>query len=271
MGNEALNTTEGVPPALELVESGIYRKTANGVYYERPFIDGKRTWRSLQTSNLKHAREELHKRRAGVSGNQKPESVVELRTVGEIIRRNQKDGYLDKHLQLRTGRTLEEEERTCKNLLEFWNSIQVPNFSDALCDKYSDWRKRRIQQGTGERAVDRDLNSLNNAFRYAKRRGLVRYNPLVDRPNYQSAKMVKHCRDFMPGGAAGRSGRMSRNAKSFWKRCRRWSMIRKWSYGLATNAGSRAIRDRAAAGSSRASAAPGPIWGITFARMSLAL
>lgn len=182
----------------EQVESGIYRKTANGTYYERPWLNGKRTWRSLETSNLKHARETLHKRRAAANDGQKP-LEAELRTVGEIIRRYEKDGYLDKHLQSRTGRTLEEEERNCKTLLEFWDSVPTADVSDALCDKYADWRKRRIQHGSGERTIDRDLNSLNNAFRYTKRRGLVRYNPLTDRPKYQTAKMVKHCRDFMPG------------------------------------------------------------------------
>ena len=51
-------------PQFQFVETGIYRKSTNDVYYERPKVNGKRTWRSLATSNLKHAREELHRRRA---------------------------------------------------------------------------------------------------------------------------------------------------------------------------------------------------------------
>ena len=66
---------------------------------------------------------------------------------------------------------------------------------------YHDWRISRAQQGTGNRAIDRELNTLNNAFGYAKRRGLIGVNPLADRPRYQSSKSVRHCREFMPGSA----------------------------------------------------------------------
>ena len=59
---------EMYPPAafatFQHVDSGIYRYTGNGNYYERFSVNGKRTWRSLKTSNLKFARERLHQRRA---------------------------------------------------------------------------------------------------------------------------------------------------------------------------------------------------------------
>jgi hypothetical protein len=53
----------GSKQEFEKVESGIYRQKSNGCYYERPHINGRRTWRSLGTQNLKLAREEFHKRR----------------------------------------------------------------------------------------------------------------------------------------------------------------------------------------------------------------
>jgi len=61
-----------------LVESGIYRNPGSGTYFERPVLSGRRTWRSLGTKNLKLAREELHRRRAGVIRNLcgNPESVI---------------------------------------------------------------------------------------------------------------------------------------------------------------------------------------------------
>ena len=56
-------------PQFERVESGIFRYIPSGVYYERPKINGRRTWRSLETSNLKYAWEEYCRRRSGaVSG-----------------------------------------------------------------------------------------------------------------------------------------------------------------------------------------------------------
>ena len=121
--------------------------------------------------------------------------------MGEIIWRYERDDYLDKHLASRTGKTRSDEKRQCETLMQFWDNIQIPAVSDAVCDKYADWRKRHIRQGTGERTIDRELSRLNNAFRYAKRRELIRFNPLLDRPKYQTSKMVHHCREFMPGSA----------------------------------------------------------------------
>jgi hypothetical protein len=54
-------------PLFEHIEAGIYRYTPNGNYYERTTINGKRTWRSLKTKNLKLARGRLNQRRAGMS------------------------------------------------------------------------------------------------------------------------------------------------------------------------------------------------------------
>ncbi len=202
MSNEAAGKTEQKSnPLFEHVEAGIYRNTSSDTYFERPVINGKRTWRSLETKNLKHARETLHKRRAGAEDRSIASKEPEILTVGGIIARYERDGYLDKHLQPRMGKTRADEERHCKSLLQFWGKVLVVDVSDASCDEYAEWRKKRIRQGTGERTIDRELTTLNSAFRYAKRRRLLQFNPLLDRPKYQTAKMVKHCREFMPGSA----------------------------------------------------------------------
>jgi hypothetical protein len=54
-------------PVFEHVEVGIYRYRPNGNYYARTAVNGKRTWRSLKTRNLKFARERLHQRRVGLA------------------------------------------------------------------------------------------------------------------------------------------------------------------------------------------------------------
>jgi len=41
----------------------IYRNTESGVFIERPWIDGRRTWRSLETENLKLAKVQLPQHR----------------------------------------------------------------------------------------------------------------------------------------------------------------------------------------------------------------
>lgn len=84
---------KAVPARFDHVETGIYRNLDSGTYFERPKVRGKRTWRSLETKNLKHAREELHWRRSGVNAAKLEKGKANI-TVGEIIRRYQKEGYL---------------------------------------------------------------------------------------------------------------------------------------------------------------------------------
>jgi len=50
----------------EHVDAGIYRYTPNGNYYARTGVNGKRTWRSLKTKNLKFARERLYELRVEI-------------------------------------------------------------------------------------------------------------------------------------------------------------------------------------------------------------
>ena len=75
----------------EHVETGIYRNVTTGTYFERPKVRGKRTWRSLETKNLKHAREELYRRRSGISLAAVERAKTQV-TIGEIIRPFQ-DGF----------------------------------------------------------------------------------------------------------------------------------------------------------------------------------
>jgi integrase len=181
----------------ELAAEGIYRYRPNGTYYYRPVLpSGKRTYRSLKTKNLKLAKEKYYSLQAN-NGN-----VAEARLVVEdILARYEQDGYLDDDLASRPQGTEEEEKRHVALLRKFWSQIRVPDVSDPVCDNYFEWRKGKLKQGTGERTTDRELNTLNNAFKYAKRRGLIRVNPLADRPKYQKSGSVRHCREFGPNDA----------------------------------------------------------------------
>jgi len=185
-------------PRFQFVETGLYRNISNGVYFERPSIKGRRTWRSLDTANLKHAREELYRRRAGVRAVEveKAKSAV---TVGDIVRHYQKDGYPDRQKQPRAGRTLEMETRNCSVLLKFWDKVQATEICLVECDRYHAWRRKHATKGRGDRAVDMEMNTLSNAVLWAMRCDLIRQNPLnFRRPRYCCAKNVRHCREFMP-------------------------------------------------------------------------
>ena len=142
MSNEitAAKGTKSVPQ-FQFVETGIHRKTANGVYYERPKINGRRTWRSLDTANLKHAREELYRRRSGAVERETQQAKKPKVTVGEIVRRYVKDGYPDRQKQPRQGRTLQCEKRNSTVLLKYWDAFIVDSISLQQLDRYHDWRK----------------------------------------------------------------------------------------------------------------------------------
>jgi hypothetical protein len=196
------------------VEPGIYRDNLTGRFFERPTIDGKRTWRKLVGENLKLSREEYYRRRIAAASGRDPyhktwkpteaklaNSKEEARTVGDVIRRYQKDGCPDKHLLSRPESTRASKEQHCHTLLPFWDSIDVTNATDPICDNYRDWRLGRITKGEGLRTIDCELNTLSSAFRYSKRRGVVKLNPLTDRPKYQPSSRVRHCREFMPTDA----------------------------------------------------------------------
>lgn len=190
--------------------------------------------------NIKLAREEYHKRRTALSkgenpyAEQKPEtkpaeqnppktdpqhapgpqppsgpqpsassqtSQSREKTMGDVIRKYMDDGYPNKYKQKRQGKNLYDEERHSKKLLEYWEFIPVANAGPAECDRYHDWRVKNLVQGKGNRITDRELQTLNNACRWAARQEFIKVNPVRDRPKYTPSSEVKHCREFMPRSA----------------------------------------------------------------------
>ena len=193
------------------VETGIYRYVdaeGKSTYHERPWIDGKRKWRSLGVnftpqSNLKNARDEYHRRRTEVAAGRDPYATatkavpVKARTMKDVIFRYIEDGCPDKHRRPRSGQNLADEEAHCERLLSHWHEVLIDNAGPAECDKYHDWRVG-LGAKDGNRMVDREMNTLNNACRWGVRCRIITANPLADRPKYQASDEIHHCREFMP-------------------------------------------------------------------------
>jgi hypothetical protein len=205
--------------AYEQVETGIYRYTHNDdtvSYHERPTINGTRTYRSLGVNftrqpTLKGARDEYNRRRREIAEGRNPyaeakpeEPLKEAPVVmGDVLARYTEDGCPDKHKKKRAGQTLDDEEKHCETLMVFWADILPEDAGPAACDRYHTWRgEQGFHKGrTGNRQVDRELNTLNNACRWGARCGLLKNNPIADRPRYQPSSEVKHCREFAPQDA----------------------------------------------------------------------
>lgn len=81
--------------------------------------------------------------------------------MGQVIAKYREDGYPDKYKQKRTGQTLKDESAHCDRLDIFWEKVPVAEVGPAKCDKYHEWRinKFGIRMGTGNRIVDRELNT----------------------------------------------------------------------------------------------------------------
>lgn len=57
---------------------------------------------------------------------------------------------------------------------------------------------KSIRKGTGHRSIDLELNTLNNAMKWAVRKQLIKVNPVAERVSYYSPNQARHCKDVAP-------------------------------------------------------------------------
>jgi len=199
-----MSDTEAKSEWQRVENTDIYHRTSNGTYYERPCINGVRTFRSLKTKNLKDAKAEWKRRETCRAAGNDPQPKPNVTTVGECIKLYQTDGYPDKQRGARPETMRKAEAANCVTLLEFWNTVQVDAITIAECDRYRDWRVKRIRRkgAAGNRSVDLEINTLRNSLLWAARKEVIRHMPMpAGWPTYCSDKTVQHCREFMPADA----------------------------------------------------------------------
>ena len=177
-------------PHFVFVERGIYKETHTGAFYERPTINGRRTWRKLDGHLLRLARESFLARRTdyarfkqGLAKNPYEEKVLIS------------DFFSEKLL---CGRKISR----AKHLLAYFGSMAISDINQKTIADYARWRKGNSKRKTVGRAVELELSELNNIFATAVRRGTISYNPLRDlslRGHRENA--VVHCRDCAPSSA----------------------------------------------------------------------
>jgi len=132
-------------------------------------------------------------------------------TVKVVILPYQSDKYPDIRGNARKpGDTLNGQIARCEILLKYFNgNAKASDICQDDLDNYHIWRvenvkkgpvlkngKRGKPRGEGDRATDMDLNTLNNAYRWAKRKKLLKTNPLAERSRYRAPSDVQHCREF---------------------------------------------------------------------------
>jgi integrase len=187
----------------ENVAPGIYRDLTTGLLYERPTLDGKRTWRRLFARSIKLAKEEIATKRAdrgrarlglAVDPYAKPKAT----TVGEILEAYSKAGCPDRHGHPRPPKAKTAELTHCRRLAGFWQALRPADLTAKRFREYFE-AIQRAKGRSGRRATDRELASLANACRFATDQGLLESNPFpASRQRFQIEAEVTHCRDCAP-------------------------------------------------------------------------
>ncbi len=182
------------------------------MYYERPRINGKPTFRSLETNHEKTARQtlaqnQLNHAKSKVGAAPDPYAKKVLTTTGDIIRRYIADNCPDRRRAQRPIQARKAQKRACEMLLGYWDNMPIENVNLQTMDSYCDHRLKQIRaskiiRGPGHTTIDSELGALSNAFTWAVRCGLAKYNPVYgQRVKYVNSRDVKHCREFMPRDA----------------------------------------------------------------------
>ncbi len=198
-------------------EPGIY-EDAEGRKYLRIKEAGRKfySYISLKTKSLEAAKEARDARQAarvasklGLAVQNPDRAAKEARaTVPAVIARYVKDGYPDKKGVPRAGkRHWKAEEGYCKTLLSYAWGKPAPDLAQHDLDEYHAWRVAQVAAGNrardGHRTTDLELNTLNNAMRWAVRKEMFKHNPIAARARYHTAKDATHCREYSFASADG--------------------------------------------------------------------
>lgn len=114
------------------------------------------------------------------------------------------------------GYNCDGEAARCEVLLEYFNwTAAAEDLDQDGLDDYHTWRCKKFAEGfikkdgtrskpkgDGDRTTDLDLNCLNNAYRWALRKKMIKTNPIEKRVKYRVPSEVKHCREYCLESAA---------------------------------------------------------------------
>ncbi|MGA2660236.1 MAG: hypothetical protein ABSH34_22285 [Verrucomicrobiota bacterium] len=182
-------------------------KDESGTYYLRIQEDGQDTNLSLKTKKITQAVKARDARmaakaaaRLGIAAEPREVAKAASVTVRKVITTYQEAGYPGKGGVVRAdGKHRAAEEGYCKTLLAYFDGdAPAADLVQDDLDQYHSWRIAHVTRGDGHRTTDLELNTLNNAMRWAARKRLLKANPIASRERYRRSKDVQHCQDFAP-------------------------------------------------------------------------
>lgn len=186
------------------IAPGIYRHPL-GTLYERPRLNGRRTWRKLHSKALTDARKEIAARRSDHERSKlgltcDPYDRKRALVVGDVLDFYEKHGFPDQRGMARDASGQRQEALRFPKLREWWGKVLIKEITFGLGAEYGRWRRGQLKPGVdGGRAIELELGTLNGALRHAMRHGFIDRNPLVgNRPRFRNSADVSHCREHMP-------------------------------------------------------------------------
>lgn len=187
---------------------GIYRNTSNNRLYERIKVNGSRTWRALETTNLADARKVRTVRQSGrvlaKAGIQRSPDMPPLcLTFGEVLDLWESAGCPSRDNEPKTGHGLKVGQAKAKALHKWWGPLAVESLRPLLVDQYIAQRKVKTTRLNTGMTVQKEIAALSNALDCATRRERLTGNPMRTWPKFKTYKVreAEHCRDRMPASA----------------------------------------------------------------------
>lgn len=185
------------------ISDGIYRDE-RGIFWVRPTVSGKRTWRKLKAVTERHARKEgrdklVAQERSKFGAGRDPFTTGN--TFSEMSALYLAAHCPNKKLEPRAKEFCNGEKLRIESLNGFFGSADIRSIKLVLLPEYKKWRTARlIKEVSGERTVEMDLCTLSNVLNYAVATGHMDFNYIRSaRPRFRSE--IKHCRQFAPESA----------------------------------------------------------------------
>ncbi len=185
------------------VADGVFKR--GPVFYVRPWVKGKRTWRKLKAITLKFAIEEARAKKTDQSRSKVGTAIDPFSGVSAFLA--MADLYVaaqcpDSRLQPRHAALREIEAQRLEHLRTFFGKMRLHEIKLPALPRYKEWRVKKCQKGSGERTVDMELVTLSNVLNYAVSIGCLDFNYIgQNRPRFRQRKDVRKSRDVAPPNA----------------------------------------------------------------------
>lgn len=170
--------------------AGVYQ-SADGRFWARPWLAGRRTWRLLAATTARAAFKEV----ASASWRDSADNFAALANLW--LDANCPNSRLEPQPQ-----RIPAETKRVENLVSFFGKHHPDEIRPTLLPAFAAWRMRQCVKGSGERTVDLDLVTLSSVLTYGVLKGVCEFNAVkTHRPKYRKASDVRHARVVMPPSA----------------------------------------------------------------------